>query len=186
MYNILYNSEKNLEAYIMSDMKEVFSDMREHSRRRRKRNIEVANPAGWMLHTQWHWSRTLDGHRLDYWPSKNKWKYKSKIQQGDIIGFIKHRDPDFVIPPKIDAKTNEEIWNDMGYKKSDASTPAKELKKGQQLMHRDDHLIANKELEKKEWEKQHLQNPTPEPPEQSLATAPINVYSGKVPPWEDD
>ena len=118
-------------------MREVFDDMREHSRRRRKRNIEVANPTGWMLHTQWHWSRDLVGHRLDYWPSKNKWKYKGKIEQGDIIGFIKRRDPDFIIPPEVDTKTNEDIWNDMGYKKA-SSTP-------------------------KEREKQHLQNPTPEP-----------------------
>lgn len=141
----------------MGDMREVFDDMREHSRRRRKRNMEVANPAGWMLHTQWHWSRILDGYRLDYWPSKNKWKYKGKIEQGDIIGFIKRRDPEFVEPPKIDAKTNEEIWNDMGYKKA-YSTP-------------------------KEFEKEHLQCPTPE---QSLVTAPINIYNGKTPPWEDD
>ena len=103
----------------MGDMREVFDDMREHSRRRRQRNMEAASPEGWTIHTEYHWSREIRGRRLDYWPSKNKWGFEGKIFQGDVHGFIKARDPNYVAPKPKDVKTNEQIWNDMGFVKKE-------------------------------------------------------------------
>ena len=37
---------------------------------------------GWTKHTQWHWSRIVDGQRLDYWPSRKKFQYKGTIHRG--------------------------------------------------------------------------------------------------------
>ena len=49
----------------------------------------VANDdGGWVKHTEFHWSRTVAGKRLDYWPSRKKWQYKGKISRGDVAKFI--------------------------------------------------------------------------------------------------
>lgn len=59
---------------------------------RKQRNLEKADPDGWEKHTQWHWSRDLNGHRLDYWPSRNKFQYQGKTICGDVKGFIRNRE----------------------------------------------------------------------------------------------
>lgn len=41
---------------------------------RRKRNAAAADPKGWTQHTEHHWLRDLCGHRLDYWPSRNRFR----------------------------------------------------------------------------------------------------------------
>ncbi len=43
----------------------------------------------WTKHTEYHWSRTVDGHRLDYWPSRKKYQYKGRIKRGDVMKVIK-------------------------------------------------------------------------------------------------
>ena len=37
----------------------------------------------WVKHTDYHWSRDVDGNRLDYWPSTKKYQFCGKIKQGD-------------------------------------------------------------------------------------------------------
>lgn len=37
---------------------------------------------GWTKHTQWHWSRIVDGKRLDYWPSRKKFQWQGKVMRG--------------------------------------------------------------------------------------------------------
>lgn len=79
----------------MGDMAEVFRDMREHDRQRRQRNLENAYASGtdgWTVHHETHWSRMLQGHKLEYWPSKNKWRWLNKTYTGDVHGFIKNRE----------------------------------------------------------------------------------------------
>lgn len=44
---------------------------------------------GWQKHTPYHWSRTVAGKRLDYWPSRNKYQYGGKVLHGDVQTFIK-------------------------------------------------------------------------------------------------
>jgi len=43
----------------------------------------------WQVHTAWYYSKMLNGNRLDYWPSKNKYRYKGKTEIGDVFEFIK-------------------------------------------------------------------------------------------------
>lgn len=81
----------------MGDMREVFDDMRQHDKERRERNLrksleDVYSLGNWICHTEYHWSRDLNGKRLDYWPSRNKFQYDGKVMVGDIIGFIKNRE----------------------------------------------------------------------------------------------
>lgn len=75
----------------MGDMAEVFNAMRDADKERRHKNLAKADPEGWTQHTSYHWSRTLNGKRLDYWPSRNKWQYEGRVMCGDIDGFIRKR-----------------------------------------------------------------------------------------------
>lgn len=77
----------------MGDMGEIFNAMRERDKERRHRNLGAADPSGWTVHTNVHWSRELAGHRLDYWPSRNKFRWKGKTHCGDVDGFIRNRTP---------------------------------------------------------------------------------------------
>lgn len=75
----------------MSDTKEDFEYLKQLNKERKKRNLESASRDGWHIHTEYHWSRTLNGKRLDYWPSGNKFQYGGKVMCGDVDGFIKNR-----------------------------------------------------------------------------------------------
>lgn len=75
----------------MSDTKEDFEYLKELNKERKKRNLENASREDWHIHTEYHWSRTLNGKRLDYWPSRNKFQYDGKVMCGDVTGFIKKR-----------------------------------------------------------------------------------------------
>ena len=76
----------------MGDMGEIFNAMRESDKARRHKNLEAADPSGWTIHASTHWSRDLNGHRLDYWPSRNKFRYKNRTYTGDVKGFIRNRE----------------------------------------------------------------------------------------------
>lgn len=70
---------------------EIWDALKEHSKSKfdadRARFLEEAkdprnNDGGWTKHTEYHWSRMVDGHRLDYWPSRKKWQYRGKVRRG--------------------------------------------------------------------------------------------------------
>lgn len=42
----------------------------------------AADDGGWTKHTQWHWSRAVNGERLDYWPSRKKFQWRGKVLRG--------------------------------------------------------------------------------------------------------
>ena len=75
----------------MGDAGEDFKVIKERNKERKKANLKRANPNGWNIHTKYHWSRTLNGKRLDYWPSKNKWQYEGWVTSGDVDSFIRKR-----------------------------------------------------------------------------------------------
>ena len=76
----------------MGDMGEIFRAHKEAGKERRERNLDKADPTGWTEHTPYHWSRKLNGKRLDYWPSRNKWQYEGRIMCGNVKAFIeKHK-----------------------------------------------------------------------------------------------
>lgn len=76
----------------MGDVGDDFRANREADKERKKRNLESASADGWTQHTMYHWSRTLNGKRLDYWPSRNKFMYDGRVMTGDVVGFIKKRE----------------------------------------------------------------------------------------------
>lgn len=75
-----------------SEISEYFRDHKEYHKERRERNLKNANPEGWKIHTEYHWSRQLNGKRLDYWPSRNKFQYEGRVMVGDVKGFIRNRE----------------------------------------------------------------------------------------------
>lgn len=76
----------------MGDMGDIFRAWNEHEKERKARNLSAADPTGWKQHTTHHWSRFLDGDRLDYWPSRNKWQYRCRVMTGDVKAFIAKRE----------------------------------------------------------------------------------------------
>ena len=76
----------------MGDMAEIFRDLRETKKTRKQERLAKADPTGWTQHTPYHWSRTLNGKRLDYWPSTHKFQYEGKVHHGDVLGFIRKRE----------------------------------------------------------------------------------------------
>ena len=77
----------------MGDMREVFDAMKDWDRARKVKNLAAADPTGWTIHTEFHWSRDLAGHQLNYWPSRNKFQWRGKVMTGDVQGFIRKREP---------------------------------------------------------------------------------------------
>jgi len=74
----------------------IWDDLKAYSKEQydKRRAANMANApddGGWTKHTQWHWSRMIEGHKLDYWPSKRKWQYRGKVSTGDITRFKPYR-----------------------------------------------------------------------------------------------
>lgn len=74
----------------------IYDAMKEHSKQKfdsdRARFLEEAKAADdgrWIKHTEFHWSRMLNGKKLDYWPSRKKWQYAGKVRRGDVVKFIR-------------------------------------------------------------------------------------------------
>lgn len=77
----------------MSD--DIWDAMKQHSKQKfdadRARFAAEANAAddgGWTKHSQYHWSRIVNGYRLDYWPTRKKYQYKGKVRRGDVYTVI--------------------------------------------------------------------------------------------------
>lgn len=66
----------------MSDMVEFFHEWTEHKRKRREKMLTQANPDGWTQHTAYHWSRTIGGVRVEWWPSGGKAKVGDRMVYG--------------------------------------------------------------------------------------------------------
>ena len=74
----------------------VWDALKAHSKEKfdtdRKRFLEqaVENDDGeWTKHTDYHWSRVVNGHRLDYWPSRKKFQFKGKVRRGDVYSLVR-------------------------------------------------------------------------------------------------
>lgn len=78
-------------------MGDVGDDMRAldaHHKRRKANNLAVAeaNSKGWTKHTEFHWSRMLNGKRLDFWPSTTRFQYEGRVMVGNVEAFIRKRE----------------------------------------------------------------------------------------------
>ena len=90
----------------MGDMGDIFREWNEYKRQAREARFTAAQQVffdawtgppmpGWVKHTPYHWSRVLDGNRMDYWPSTGKWIWRNKKYYGtpyDTARFIAKRE----------------------------------------------------------------------------------------------
>lgn len=79
----------------MGEVGEYWRDHKEYMRGVRKKNLEREMPllmSGWTKHDDYHFSGTLQGKRIDYWPTRNRFQYEGKVMCGGIEGFIKKHD----------------------------------------------------------------------------------------------
>lgn len=65
----------------------------ESKRIRSEENLNAAHEKDdglWTKHTDYHWSRKVNGKRLDYWPSRSKFKLAGWTypKTGDVMEFI--------------------------------------------------------------------------------------------------
>jgi hypothetical protein len=79
----------------MTDRDPLWDCLKQHSKDKfnadRAMFLEQANAnddGGWTKHTEFHWSRTVRGDRLDYWPSRKKFQYRGKVRRGDVWRII--------------------------------------------------------------------------------------------------
>ena len=80
----------------MSDRDPIWDALKEHSREkfnadrtRFKAEADAADDGGWTKHNEFHWSRTVDGSRLDYWPSRKKYQFRGKVRRGDVQAVLR-------------------------------------------------------------------------------------------------
>lgn len=80
----------------MTSRDPVWDSMRQYKKEKfdadRQRFMEHAlsiDDGGWVKHTQWHWSRIVDGDRLDYWPSRKKFQWRGKVRRGDVMKVVR-------------------------------------------------------------------------------------------------
>ena len=93
---------------MMGDMGDLFREWREYKKQVKSDRHDEAQKVffdawngpvmpGWTRHTEYHWSRALDGDRFDYWPSTGKWMWRKRRYHGtpyDTANFIAKREGD--------------------------------------------------------------------------------------------
>ena len=78
---------------IWDAMKSHFKEKFDSDRNRFMADAIAKDDGGWNKHTEYHWSRTVAGRRLDYWPSRKKWQYQGRVMRGNVLAFIKKQEP---------------------------------------------------------------------------------------------
>jgi hypothetical protein len=75
----------------MGDMGEIFGCIRENNKARKAQRLEDFLESGlgevMKKHTLYHWSTTLQDHRLEYWPTTCKWRWMDRNYWGDLQAF---------------------------------------------------------------------------------------------------
>lgn len=78
------------ETTIWQDLKACKKAKFDADRARFLADAQAADDGGWTKHTQWHWSRVVNGERLDYWPSRKKYMFRGKVKRGNVMQIVKH------------------------------------------------------------------------------------------------
>jgi hypothetical protein len=69
--------------------KQHFKEKFDADRARFMAEAVAADDGGWTKHNEHHWSRDVQGHRLDYWPSRKKFQFKGKVRRGDVMAIVR-------------------------------------------------------------------------------------------------
>lgn len=70
---------------------EVFDQLKKQRQERRNKRLASTDDTGWSKHAETHWYRHIDGEKLHYWPSANKWLYKGKYYRGGLPNDLKKK-----------------------------------------------------------------------------------------------
>lgn len=54
----------------------------------------------WQEFSQYHWRTTIDGQKLDYWPTSGKWMYCGRVHKGGLGKWLNDRKFSFPKPVK--------------------------------------------------------------------------------------
>ena len=80
----------------MTDRDPIWDAIKAHKKDKfdsdRSKFLEQAteqDDGGWTKHTQYHWSRNINGERLDYWPSRKKYQWRGKVMRGDVMKIVR-------------------------------------------------------------------------------------------------
>lgn len=77
----------------MSEIGDIYKAVRENEQAERQarleRNAWNYNVANWTVHTPYHWGRFINGKKLDFWPSRDKWMYNGKVRVGGLADWLK-------------------------------------------------------------------------------------------------
>ena len=63
---------------------EVFKEIERERKLRRARRLMAQDSYGWGKHSDTHWYRFIEGEKLHWWPSANKWLYKGQYYRGGL------------------------------------------------------------------------------------------------------
>lgn len=74
---------------LYDELKAHFREKFDADRKRFMADAVSADDGQWTKHTDHHWSRIIDGDRLDYWPSRKKFQFRGKIRRGDVQALIR-------------------------------------------------------------------------------------------------
>ena len=74
---------------IWATMKTVTKAKFDQDRKKFMAEAQARDDGKWEKHTEFHWSRMVKGHKLDYWPSRKKWQYKGNVNRGDVMAYIR-------------------------------------------------------------------------------------------------
>lgn len=84
----------------MSQRDPEWDELKAHKKEKfdtdRARFMEQANASDdgkWTKHTEYHWSRMVNGERLDYWPSRKKFQWRGQVRRGDVMKIVAEGTP---------------------------------------------------------------------------------------------
>lgn len=63
---------------------EYFKDRERERQERRNKRLSRADDFGWSKHSDTHWYRMIEGEKLHWWPSANKWLYRGRYYRGAL------------------------------------------------------------------------------------------------------
>ena len=75
---------------------ELWDDLKRHKKEKFNADRDVFlreavrdDDGGWTKHTEFHWSRVINGERLDYWPSRKKFQWRGVVRRGDVMKIVR-------------------------------------------------------------------------------------------------
>lgn len=92
-------------------------ELKPNSKKKKKRSgdlkfpSEIAKAADWVIHTDYHWTTIIEGEKIDYWPTKAKFRFEGQTKVGEkqllnLIRILKNE------PAPIEVVENQNYTND--------------------------------------------------------------------------